>query len=357
MSDSLCLAPSTNLPRSSTLYPNHRRGIAVPTYLGPAQYHHPQAYMSIQTKPFHPPVTEHLYLPPPSPPNAGYPPTPKMASLPPLPEVHRLSPTCIRLLAGNPSKFTLQGTNTYLLGTGRSRLLIDTGQGVPSWLAALRRTLAAENATVTSALLTHWHPDHVGGVADLLSACPDAQVYKHTPDRGQLPIVDGQRFVVEGATLTAVYTPGHTADHVVFLLGEEGAMFTGDNVLGHGTGVFEDLGVYLKSLERMAGLFEGVAYPGHGEVVQDGPGRTREYIRHRKMREDQVVKTMQGRNEAGDGYWWTAMELVKVIYRDVPESLHGAAAAGVVQILGKLETEGKVVSGGERWRLTDRSAL
>ncbi|KAK1830541.1 metallo-beta-lactamase superfamily protein [Podospora conica] len=280
-----------------------------------------------------------------------------MTTLPPLPEVQRLSPTCIRLLAGNPSKFTLQGTNTYLVGTGRSRLLIDTGEGLPSWLSALRRTLAAENATVAAAVLTHWHHDHVNGVPDLLAACPDAKVYKHTPGPGQHAIADGQRFEVEGATLTAWHTPGHTGDHVVLVLGEEGAMFTGDNVLGHGTGVFEDLGVYMRSLERMGGLFGGVAYPGHGEVVQDGPGKVREYIRHRKMREEQVVKTMQGRNEGGDGHWWTAMELVKVIYKDYPESLHGPAAAGVVQILRKLEKEGRVVADGERWRLTDRSAL
>jgi hypothetical protein len=48
------------------------------------------------------------------------------------------------------------------------------------------------------------------------------------------------------------------------------------------------------------------------------------------------------------------MELVASIYRDVPESLHPAAAGGVVQILQKLLREGKVVveDDGERWRLT-----
>ena len=40
-------------------------------------------------------------------------------------------------------------------------------------------------------------------------------------------------------------------------------MFTGDNVLGHGTAVFEDLTVYLDSLSRMREQFRGRAYPGH----------------------------------------------------------------------------------------------
>src|SRR4051794_18544446 len=93
----------------------------------------------------------------------------KMATpLPPLPEIDRLTPGCIRILGGNPDKFALQGTNTYLLGTGPRRLLIDTGEGKPSWIAALTKVLREEGASVQAALLTHWHHDHVGGVGNLV---------------------------------------------------------------------------------------------------------------------------------------------------------------------------------------------
>lgn len=275
-------------------------------------------------------------------------------------EIERLSPACVRIMGGNPGKFTLQGTNTYLLGTGRSRILIDTGEGKLSWLTSLRAALDTEDATVESVLVTHWHPDHQGGIRQLLGICPTAKIYKNEPLEGQLNIVDGQAFSVQGATVKAVHTPGHTTDHMVFVLEGEDAMFTGDNVLGQGTAVFEDLIVYLQSLERMRTLFTGRAYPGHGPVVEDGPAKISEYIKHRKLREDQVIQTLRSARpgaSVGEEDLWTPMELVKVIYWDIPEDLHMAACGGVIQILGKLDREGRVLAVNERWRLKDRSSL
>ncbi|KAH8769189.1 metallo-beta-lactamase superfamily protein [Diaporthe sp. PMI_573] len=274
-----------------------------------------------------------------------------------LPEVQRLSPACIRILGGNPGKFTLQGTNTYLVGTGSRRLLIDTGEGKPSWAAALRQTLAEENAVVSHALISHWHGDHQGGIRDLLALSPDTKVLKNQPEDGQLDIADGQRFSVDGATLTAVHTPGHTVDHMVFVFEEENALFTADNVLGQGTAVFEDLATYLASLDKMKALFRGRAYPGHGPVIDDGPAKIQEYVSHRQQREGQVTQTLRSVNEATGTASWEPMELVKVIYHDVPETLHLPAQGGVVQVLQKLEKEGKVSKEGGRWTLNDRPAL
>jgi glyoxylase-like metal-dependent hydrolase (beta-lactamase superfamily II) len=279
-----------------------------------------------------------------------------------LPEIERLSPSCIRILGGNPGKFTLQGSNTYLLGTGPHRLLIDTGEGKPSWIAAVKKTLASEKASIVGALITHWHPDHQGGIKELLDESPNTKIYKHHPDTGQLDITDGQEFKVDGAVLTAVHTPGHTADHMVFLLREEDAMFTGDNVLGQGTAVFEDLSIYLDSLAKMKDLFRGRVYPGHGPVISDGPSKISEYISHRKTREEQVLRTLRSENAAmsasDDGSrTWTPMELVKVIYKDVSENLHLPAAGGVVQILRKLQREGKVSVLEDRWTAIGSPAL
>ncbi|KAL9615568.1 MAG: hypothetical protein Q9167_000081 [Letrouitia subvulpina] len=244
----------------------------------------------------------------------------------PLPEIERLSPLV-------------------------QRLLIDTGEGKPSWRKLLSSVLASEACNVSQVILTHWHLDHVGGVKDLTELCPGAKIHKYDPGAGQEPIEDGQIFQVKGAQLRAVYCPGHTADHMALVLKEEDAMFTGDNVLGHGTAVFEDLELYLRSLERMRGEFSGRAYPGHSTVIEDGRQRILEYIKHRQQREREVISALEHAREAGK----TPMELVKAIYKDVPEDLYEAAAKGVLQILQKLSREGKVVQreSDERWVLTE----
>ncbi|KAM3070118.1 hypothetical protein ACMFMG_003848 [Clarireedia jacksonii] len=152
---------------------------------------------------------------------------------------------------------------------------------------------------------------------------------------------------------------------MTLILEEEDAMFTGDNVLGHGTAVFEDLTTYLGSLDRMKGLFRGKAYPGHGAVIEHGPAKIEEYIKHRKERESQVIQVLKSAKarpgvlissdeEADD---WTSMEIVKIIYADVPESLHIPANGGILQILHKLEGDGKIIQKQDRWRIKTRAAL
>nr|POE92418.1 endoribonuclease lactb2 [Quercus suber] len=288
---------------------------------------------------------------------------PKMAALqnpsplPPLPDIERLSPLVIRILGHNPGKFTLQGTNTYLVGRGPERLLIDTGEGRPAWKTSLQTALAAEgpDTVISDIVLTHWHGDHVGGVADALALCPGARVWKHTPGEGERAIADGQEFDVGGTRVRAVHCAGHTADHMGLVLGEEDAMFTGDNVLGHGTAVFEDLGAYVRSLEAMQTHFHGRGYPGHGAVIEDGPRRIAEYLAHRRQREEQILEALKG---VGDGR--TSMEIVKVVYQGYPEGLHGPAEGGVVQVLQKVEAEGKVkrkADGSGRWVLEGKAAL
>ncbi|KAK4696000.1 endoribonuclease LACTB2, partial [Lecanoromycetidae sp. Uapishka_2] len=260
--------------------------------------------------------------------------------LPQLPEVERLSPLVIR-------------SNTYLIGTGSSRLLIDTGEGKPSWSRLLSSVLSSESTTVSDALVTHWHHDHVGGIKALSSLCPSARIHKYNPVSGQSTIDDGQIFKTEGASLQAFHCPGHTTDHMAFVLEEEDAMFTGDNVLGHGTAVFEDLATYLDSLAQMRIRFNGRAYPGHGAVIEYGNAKISEYIEHRKRREEEILQAL-GQVE-GDA---TPMELVKVVYKDVPEHLHEPAAKGTVQMLRKLEGEGRVAqSGQERWRMGGKATL
>ncbi|KAF2717665.1 Metallo-hydrolase/oxidoreductase [Polychaeton citri CBS 116435] len=273
-------------------------------------------------------------------------------NLPHLPDVTKVSPRVIRVLGGNPSKFALQGTNTYIVGQGPERILIDTGEGKPIWSESLQRVLEQESIKISQVILTHWHPDHVRGVPDLLKLCPNAKVHKNQLYKSNdLDIADGQIFHTDGATLKAFHCPGHTVDHMALILLEEDAMFTGDNVLGHGTAVFEDLAAYIDSLGRMQYQFGGCAYPAHGEVIEDGKTKIREYIAHRKEREEQVLNVLKSGTSK-------SMDMVKIIYKEYPESLHVPAEGGVLQILKKLELEGKIQGHASgTWDLTDKATL
>lgn len=271
--------------------------------------------------------------------------------LPHIADIERLSPRVIRILGGNPGKFQLQGTNTYIVGQGPKRLLIDTGEGKPIWKESLAKVLKDESATIDRVILTHWHPDHVGGIQDVLQLSPGAKILKNKPDQGQEEITDGQVFETDGATLRAFHSPGHTVDHMALVLKEEDAMFTGDNVLGHGTAVFEDLGAYMDSLDRMKREFKGRGYPGHGVVIDDGPAKITEYIAHRKQREEEALKVLaQPREDGAEG--WHSMELVKVIYKGYPEALHVPAEGSLLHVLRKLQAEGKTQEVDGKWSIT-----
>lgn len=233
-------------------------------------------------------------------------------------------------------------------------MLIDTGQGKEAWIHSIKSTLSKHNITIDKTLLSHWHADHIQGVPDLLEHSPDTKVYKKDSGGDWREIEDGQKFSTEGATLRAFHCPGHTTDHMAFVLEEEDAMFTADNVLGQGTAVFEDLATYLKSLDSMAKQFKGRAYPGHGPVISDGPAKISEYIKHRKQREQQVLEVLAQDKQGG----WSSMEIVKVIYKGYPKDLWEPAEKGVIQILDKLKAEGKVVRDDKgAWSLTDKASL
>ncbi|EGR44835.1 uncharacterized protein TRIREDRAFT_69625 [Trichoderma reesei QM6a] len=212
--------------------------------------------------------------------------------LPDLADVSNVSPCVVRFLGGNPGDMQLQGTNTYLIGTGNSRILVDTGEGFPQWAVNVTRYLEDHDISISHVLLTHWHADHTGGVADLLAHDPSISVHKQKPGKDQEPIANGQRFETQGATLRAIWTPGHTADHTCFLLEEDNALFTGDNVLGHGYSVAECLDEYTKSLRLMASLGCAIGYPGHGDVIRNLPRKMVTYIAQRDSREKQVYAAL-----------------------------------------------------------------
>ena len=263
-----------------------------------------------------------------------------------LPDVDVWSERVIVALGQNPGVFTGPGTNTYLVGTGRSRILLDPGQGMPDYLDVLERAMAQVGCEeIQEIVLTHGHPDHIGGVATVMERFGEKAVSK-LPWPGNdehygfpiEPIGEGSRIETEGATLRGLHTPGHAPDHLCFLLEEEKSIFSGDNVLGVGTTVIPhdsgSLTEYMASLRRLLLEDPGRIYPAHGPCIDDGPAKIREYLAHREDREAQIVGAM-GREPA------TVPEIVASVYTDVPTVLHKAAELSVSSHLLKLEDEGR----------------
>lgn len=300
-------------------------------------------------------------------------------NLPAIPQIEVLSPLVTVVLGQNPSNFSLQGTNTYLVGRGDKKILIDAGQGEPAYLDTLAEAMDRCGCTgIEQIVITHWHHDHLGGVPSVQERFgPDIPVRKYMPEQAEAtsgtgegaidpysiwprehfePLRDGEVVVTEGASLKAIYTPGHANDHLAFVLEEEGSMFTADNVLGIGTAVFSDLGLYIDSLERMQSACSALdvsqekavrLYTGHGPMIDDGVHALGEYIEHRMARVRQVSGLLTA---GGSAKSWTVEEVTRAVYAGadgrltIPERLVGPAMGVTNLVLKKLRDDGVVAS-------------
>lgn len=238
------------------------------------------------------------------------------------------------VVAPNPGPFTLEGTNTWIVGADPA-LVVDPGPDDPEHLGEVLRRAGP----VAAILLTHRHRDHADG-AVALARMADAPVLSASPVSSERSLQDAATVQGGGVILQVVASPGHTADHVVFFEPAARGLFTGDVVLGRGTSIIDppegDLAAYLRSLHRLKELDPEVIYPGHGPIVDHAAAKLEEYLRHREQRERQVLDALGDRSG-------TPEEIVPIIYAAYPPELHAAASRSVLAHLLKLEQEGVVV--------------
>ncbi len=291
-----------------------------------------------------------------------------MKDAPPVGVLEQLEPGIRRILAPNPSPMTYWGTNTYVVGTGRVAV-IDPGPADDTHLRAILDGLAP-GEQVSHILVTHAHLDHsplarplaeatgapILAYGDAMAGRSDVMIdlvargmttggegvdAEFFPDQ---VIADGQLIQGDDWALTAIWTPGHFANHLSFAMKD--AVFTADHVMGWASSLVSppdgDLTAFMASCHRLAARDDRIYYPGHGDPVLDPAARIQWLITHRLGREADILAAL-------DGAAKNIPTLTRMIYTDTPPALLGAAernvfahlidliARGLVQVHGPLD--------------------
>ncbi|MGR9280421.1 MBL fold metallo-hydrolase [Rhizobium johnstonii] len=266
-----------------------------------------------------------------------------------------------RVTANNPGPFTFFGTNSYIVGSS-SVAVIDPGPDDEAHYQALMAALGGR--AVTHIVVSHTHRDH-SPLARRLQAATGAVTVGQGPHRParplregeinpfsessdlsfvpDIPLSDGQTLSGDGWALSAVLTPGHTANHAAFALAGRDVLFSGDHVMAWSTSIVAppdgSMADYMESLERLIAREDRLLLPGHGGPVTEPSTFLRALKAHRLRREQAVLARVQAGDER-------IAEMVKVIYRDTDPKLHGAAALSVLAHIEDLLERGEIAADG-----------
>jgi len=192
---------------------------------------------------------------------------------------------------------------TYLI-FGKEICLIDSGVSSSEvMLFDYVRKMGRDPKEISMLVLTHSHPDHIGGGQGIVRECGclvaahiDAQPWIEDvelqsrerpianfhslvggPVKVDLVLRDGDTLDLgDGLTLEIVHTPGHSRGSVSFVFREDGALFTGDAVpMAGGLPIYEDVLSSARSVRKLAGieglkvLFASWDDPHHGDRVYE----------------------------------------------------------------------------------------
>jgi glyoxylase-like metal-dependent hydrolase (beta-lactamase superfamily II) len=276
-------------------------------------------------------------------------------------KVEEVYPGVRRLLCNNPGPFTFKGTVSYIVGRDRVAI-IDPGPLDEAHIEALLD--AVRNETVTHIFVTHTHRDHSPAAARI-KAATGAPTYGEGPHRAarelhldeaprldaggdrdfhpDFKLADGDVVAGDGWSFEAIATPGHTANHLAFALKGSEIIFSGDHVMAWSTPVVAPpdgaMGDYMASLEKLLHRSETTYFPGHGGAVKDAPRFVASYIRHRRGREQAILRRLaDGSSDIST--------LVQGIYVGLDPRLTRAAGLSVFAHLEDLVTRELIVTDG-----------
>lgn len=273
----------------------------------------------------------------------------------------QLEPLVARVLAPNPSPYTYSGTQSHLVGAD-DLAVIDPGPLDDGHVAALIAAIAGR--PVRAIVITHHHRDHSPAApalqaatsAPIVGAAPFALMddgpradaafdATYAPDR---VLAEGEGVSGNGWTLTALATPGHTSNHLAFVLPEANALFSGDHVMGWSTSIVSppdgDMAEYMASLEKLIGRGERVYYPGHGDPVDTPQRLVRGMLGHRRQREGQILRRLGEQPRS-------IPQLAAAMYAGLDPQLLPAAERSVLAHLIDLQRRSLVAKEGATWTL------
>ena len=253
-----------------------------------------------------------------------------------------------------PTRPPATHTNCYLVYNSEEILIFDPGSPYGEEQAALAKMvdeLRSAGRTVREIILTHLHPDHIGGVNALKAHLgSEVPVAAHAQTADALSdiqvtrlIADGEMITLEGEPsirLRALHTPGHALGHLCFHDEQRGVLLTGDNIVGLGSVLIDppqgNMIDYLNSLKRMRSVPDlTILFGGHGPAIASPYQKIDEYINHRLEREAKILEAVRsGITEPA--------EIVSIVYTDVSPKAHSMAERAVMAHLEKLEVEGRV---------------
>jgi glyoxylase-like metal-dependent hydrolase (beta-lactamase superfamily II)/8-oxo-dGTP pyrophosphatase MutT (NUDIX family) len=253
-----------------------------------------------------------------------------------------------------PTRPPATHTNCYLIYSSKEIVVVDPGspyEDEQQALAGMIDELRGEGRCVREIILTHLHPDHVGGVNVLQSYLGgDVTISAHEETAKALPNIKVDRLINDGdvvslagepeISLRALHTPGHARGHLCFHDERRGILLTGDNVVGLGSVLIDppqgNMIDYLHSLDRMRSISGlTILFGGHGAAVAAPYEKIDDYISHRLEREAKIL-------EAVKSGITSPREIVTAVYTDVSPKAYEMAERSVIAHLEKLRIEGKV---------------